>query len=81
MTLFSGRIIIFIVAIASLLGFATGMLHINPDHTRCLGGKAWSSDRWFTLFSVSKLELRYRNYNWDCQPGQKYDSDQYKPYP
>lgn len=76
MSLFSGRIVLILIVIISVLGFSLGYLHINRDAVKCFDKRHWESTGWRTIFSISKLEFRYRDWNYDCDT--KYDPKEMK---
>lgn len=61
------------------MGSFIGIFHINPDHTRCYDGtKQYTFDKWYVLMAFGKYEIRYAGLNWDCKPGFKINTDEFK---
>ena len=73
MTLFSGKLMFLAVAFVLLAGFGTGHIHMNNDKVECFEKKRWTSTRWHTFYAFGKVELRYRNANYDCPNTAKFD--------
>lgn len=76
MTLFGGRVLLFILFPLALFGFLLGVFHFNTDKVRCFEHKHWTSTRWYTFMSIGDFELRYRDFNWTCDT--KYDPKEYR---
>ncbi len=66
-SMFPAKTLFWIIAAFTLLGFATGYLHLYRGGQKCRSSKQWEFGQWHTWLSISSLEFRYRTVDYTCE--------------